>query len=402
MTTTDAHAEATTPGLHARVARRYDLDWLRIGAFGVLILYHIGLYYVTWDWVLKSRYNSTAIEPFMGLISSLASLFFVSGVAVRFMIDKAPLSKFLLKRSTRLFVPLVFGSLVICAPQTYVALRYSGEIPPGFLDFYRDYLGLGRYAFSLPDVHHLWYVGAILAYTLLTAAFLPALRRATDALARPFFSWLAGGRSWRTLFVPAIPFVLYVAVLDIYLFSSDVGHWAGPARTLTFFLIGFMAAKDENFWRAIDHALPASICLWLVLGGLSLTAWLYQFEIGADSGLLYAALLLRPFYSWSVMIMLLGLARRFANRGGPALTYLTAAVFPYYILHHAIIMVVGYWFTMHEAPLFIEAGTIVASTIIGCVVGYEIIRRVAPLRPLFGLPLRPEQASKPLLERAAR
>ena len=28
--------------------RRIDLDWLRILAFGVLILYHVGMYYVTW------------------------------------------------------------------------------------------------------------------------------------------------------------------------------------------------------------------------------------------------------------------------------------------------------------------------------------------------------------------
>ena len=30
--------------------RRYDLDWLRIIAFGLLILYHVGMFYVTWGW----------------------------------------------------------------------------------------------------------------------------------------------------------------------------------------------------------------------------------------------------------------------------------------------------------------------------------------------------------------
>lgn len=385
----------------ARAARRYDLDWLRIGAFGVLILYHVGLFYVSWDWLVKSRYSSSFIEPLIGLISSLASLFFISGVAVRFMIDKATLSKFVLERTTRLFVPLVFGAFVVCAPQTYVALRYAGEIPPGFLDFYRDYLGLGRYAFSLPDVHHLWYVRAILVYALLAAAFLPVLRGATRGLSDPFFGWLAGGRAWRMLLLPATPFVLYVAVLDIYLSPFDLGHWAGPARNVTFFLIGFMAAKNGDFWKAVDQALPASICLSLVLGGLTLLAWLYQFDMGANTGLLYAALLLRPLYSWSVMVMLLGLARRYANRGGPALTYLTGAVFPYYILHQTIIVVVGYWFTIHEAPLLIEAGTIIAATFLGCALGYEIIRRAGPLRVLFGLPLNEKDRSLRQLPEAA-
>lgn len=206
------------------------------------------------------------------------------------------------------------------------------------------------------------------------------------------------------LVVPAIPFALYIAVFDIYLYSWDIGHWAEPARNITYFLIGFMAAKNQDFWKAVDRALLPSVCLSLVLAGLSLMAWLYQFEMVADTGLLYAALLVRPFYSWSVLVMLLGLAGRYANRGSPALTYLTAAVFPYFILHQTILVVVAYWFTVHEAPLWLEAGTITATTFIGCAVGYEIIRRAGPLRVLFGLPLREKQSSRsePALESAAR
>ncbi|MGL4291570.1 MAG: acyltransferase family protein, partial [Phreatobacter sp.] len=34
-----------TPGPDAR---RIDLDWIRIAAFGLLILYHVGMLYVTW------------------------------------------------------------------------------------------------------------------------------------------------------------------------------------------------------------------------------------------------------------------------------------------------------------------------------------------------------------------
>ena len=45
--------------------RRYDLDWIRICAFGVLILYHVGMYYVTWDWHVNSPHASHALEPFM-------------------------------------------------------------------------------------------------------------------------------------------------------------------------------------------------------------------------------------------------------------------------------------------------------------------------------------------------
>ena len=49
--------------------RRYDLDWLRIIAFALLIFYHVGMYYVTWDFHIKSPYASDAIEPLMMLTS---------------------------------------------------------------------------------------------------------------------------------------------------------------------------------------------------------------------------------------------------------------------------------------------------------------------------------------------
>jgi glucan biosynthesis protein C len=372
-------------------ARRYDLDWLRIFAFGVLIFYHVGMFYVTWDWYLKSRYSSSFLEPVMGLANGrLTLLFFISGAAIHFAIDKTTVSKFLPDRMTRLVVPLAFGMVVVCAPQTYVELRYLSEIEPGFFAFYRDYLGYGDFTMVRPPWNHLWYVAYILAYTVIAAACLPLLRRATTALGGPFFSWLAKGRAWRLLFVPAIPFVAYTFVLDPYFPTTLAlwGDWAFIARTLTFFLLGFLAAKNQDFWNAIDRVLPASIVLSLILGGLLLTAFLNEFAVTADPPLLNAFLVLRVLYGWSIIVTLLGLARKFANRPSMTLTYLTAAIFPYYILHQTIILLVSYWFTVNEAPLAVEATTIVVVTVLGCVVGYEFIRRVSALRPLFGRPMR--------------
>ena len=37
--------------------RRYDLDWLRIAAFGLLIGYHVGMLYVPWAFHVKSEYR---------------------------------------------------------------------------------------------------------------------------------------------------------------------------------------------------------------------------------------------------------------------------------------------------------------------------------------------------------
>lgn len=35
--------------------RRYDLDWLRVIAFGLLIFYHVGMLFVPWDFHIKNN-----------------------------------------------------------------------------------------------------------------------------------------------------------------------------------------------------------------------------------------------------------------------------------------------------------------------------------------------------------
>ena len=65
--------------------RRYDLDWLRVLAFGLLILYHTGMYYVAdWGWHIKSDVTSETLKYFMRLVNPwrMPLLFLVSGVSL--------------------------------------------------------------------------------------------------------------------------------------------------------------------------------------------------------------------------------------------------------------------------------------------------------------------------------
>src|SRR3546814_4589302 len=82
--------------------RRHDLDWIRVCAFGLLILYHVGMYYVSWDWHVKSPGAGPTIEPLMLLTAPwrLSLLFLVSGAATAFLIGKSA-SGFLGARSDR-------------------------------------------------------------------------------------------------------------------------------------------------------------------------------------------------------------------------------------------------------------------------------------------------------------
>src|SRR3546814_2792161 len=71
--------------------RRHDLDWIRVCAFGLLILYHVGMYYVSWDWHVKRPGAAPTIEHLMLLTAPwrLSLLFLVSGAATAFLIGQS-------------------------------------------------------------------------------------------------------------------------------------------------------------------------------------------------------------------------------------------------------------------------------------------------------------------------
>jgi hypothetical protein len=84
----------------------------------------------------------------------------------------------------------------------------------------------------------------------------------------------------------------------------------------------------------------------------------------------------------------LGFARRHLNHDNAARRYLTTAIFPVYILHQTIIVVVAHALKPVNLQPVVEGPLLVLVTATGCLVGYEIIRRSALLRPLFGLAAR--------------
>ncbi|OJV53975.1 MAG: hypothetical protein BGO36_13310, partial [Burkholderiales bacterium 68-10] len=287
--------------------RRYDLDWLRVIAFGFLIFYHIGMFYVTWGWHVKSPHAGPWLEPVMALINPwrLPLLFLISGIALRFAIDKSRLTQFVPRRFMRLFVPIVFGMLVICAPQAYFELYSKGETGSDFWAFYGQYLDFDmEFSILTPTWNHLWYLVYILAYTLAVVALLPLLRW-LDGPAEALFSWLGrGALGWRLLLVPVLPFLCYAWLLaprfpSTHAFYND---WANHAELFSIVLIGWFAAKSPAFWGAVQRHLGPAIVLalglLLVLGAVRLT-W---GAVRADQGLVTLMALLRAEFMWVAII----------------------------------------------------------------------------------------------------
>lgn len=384
--------------------RRYDLDWIRVGAFLLLIFYHIGMMYVPWEWHIASSYEIEALDTPMMLLSAwrLSILFFVSGIAVRYAADKYGKVNggqgFAKTRFWRLFIPIVFGMLVIVPPQTYLQLRMAGTIDADMVGFYKTYLDLNQaWSVITPTWNHLWYVVYILPYTLLVLLLAPVLNRLQLGKVGEFFASLTKG--WRLLFVPIVLFLLYrfTLVTRFETTHAFVDDWANHAISFTVFLMGWFWAKSPIFWSAIAKVWKAAAALTLI--SIIVLAVAYEnWEMVSQNGpLLTAAQVLRVCYAWIMIITIFGVGQAYLNRPSKTLTYMTQAIFPWYILHQTITVIVGYVLvTSFKLSLGVESTLVIAGTIAGCALLHEfVIRRVRILRPLFGLPLRkPKRGTK--------
>src|SRR5690606_4927794 len=242
------------------MTRRHDLDWVRVLAFALLVLYHVGMYYVSWEWHVDSPHAGPALEPFMMMSSPwrLSLLFLVSGVATAFLLGKVRREaaasgirpRFLGPRSWRLLLPLVFGMLVIVPPQSYyeVVEKLPGGYGDGYLAFWARYLaGDGSFCrgddcLDLPTWNHLWFVAYLWVYTVVAVLLARSAPRVLDRSAARLGALLASGPA--LLLWPALLLAL-VRMLLVGRFESThalVDDWYNHAQYFGVFLFGFLVA----------------------------------------------------------------------------------------------------------------------------------------------------------------
>ncbi|GGY37414.1 acyltransferase family protein [Parvularcula lutaonensis] len=373
-------------------ARRHDLDWLRVIAFGLLIFYHIGMAYVPWDWHVKSPHGSEAWRLPMLMVNPwrLALLFFISGVAIHFASDKLGPGKFAASRLLRLGLPIVFGMAVIVMPQSYFELLRYGEIEPGILAFWPRYLSFEQqFSILTPTWNHLWYIVYLLLYVLILMPLMPVVRSITES-----GPWQAiARRPLGLLFGLSLPFVVYRYVLDPRFETTHAlfGDWNTHAVSFTVTLLGVLAAKSEAFWQGIRRGLPVFLIAAVMLGGWRAFVETIpdDVEIVIEGFWLTLAAATWPLanvlYAWAVILGLLGLAQRFLTGPSKALRYLTGAVFCYYIVHQTAIVTLVALLGRREVPGPVELAIVTLGTVATCAISYEVFRRIPVLRIAFGI-----------------
>ena len=368
------------------------LDWVRILAFGWLVLYHVGMYYVSWSWHVKSPHAGIWLEPWMRLSSPwrMDLLFLVSGAATSMMLLREGASTGLLRqRLGRLLWPLVFGVLVVVPPQSWreVVFRFGyegsyGEFLRLYLSGYSDFCaGPGR-CLVLPTWNHLWFLPYLLSYTLLLWLLLRRWPGLLQRLAAALPRVLAGSGLllWPVLFLAALLALLRARFPDTRALVDD---WHAHSHFLAAFLLGAVLARCPGMWTQFAQrrwrALVAALLAWLLLLGAT-PAWGALWPLpSALAGLLFAV------QQWCAIVAALGFAQVHLRSDGALRRYLTEAVFPVYILHQTLIIVLAWQLAPFNLQPVVEAPLLVLLTLGLAFALFEVVRRWRWMRPWFGL-----------------
>lgn len=389
----------STPQQFSTSERRIDLDWVRIGAFGLLIFYHVGMLYVSWGFHIKSVYKLSWLEPLMLVLNPwrLSLLFLVSGGATRFMLGKYRLGSFVGARSARLLIPLIFGMLVTVPPQSYLQIVESRGYPAGFVDFYvHHYLAFGAQfcpnpCIVLPTWNHLWFVVYLWVYTMALAGVLWLRPTIADWLGAKLAIALCG--RW-LLVLPCLAFVAWRLFLFPVFPATHAlfGDWYSHADYATAFLLGFLLAKQPGVWSDVERQRWAA--LWLAAACFIAFILLRAGLLSPSPALKGSVSIAYGCYQWLALAAVLGFARRHFTADGPIRRYLTDAIFPYYIVHQTAIIVIAHALRGSGFSVGIEASIVILGTALICAVTFEVVRRINWLRPLFGLRMEARASAK--------
>ena len=349
--------------------RRSDVDSIRVIALMLLILYHTAASFQPWATEIYFIENKQLLESFwffaMNLINiwRIPILFVVSGMGLRFAMERRNWSALIPDRMLRIGLPLVFGTLCIVPIFIYIFNSYY-EIEQSYV----------------PHPGHLWFLVNILFYVLILIYVFNYFKKHPENKLYVFLK--------RTIKKPLGIILIFASLIVIEsvavnpeIYPAFAFSLHGGLLGLVCFFNGFvLASLKEDFWNAVNKIKWVALFLAVCLYGLRI----YNY----DSELISTRVvvnLLTGFESANWMLAALGLGAAFLNKPSRLLSYMSSAVYPVYIVP----LPIQFFFCSLVFPLsitaFLKLIIVLSCTYAGSFLIYEIVKRIKWIRLLFGM-----------------
>jgi len=317
--------------------RRYDLDWLRVIAILAVYLHHIGMSFNGDKFHIMNSESSKMLDDTMVFFEQfrLPLLFLISGTGTMFAFSKRTWFQFIKERSTRLIIPLIFGTLFIVPPQTYYEYiaKYSS-----YIDVYKS----GAF-----ETNHLWFIENLFILSVVLIPVILLLKSSKSDKLIQLLDRITSKKYGILLWV--LPLILITIILkkidpnD----SKDISNLSSTFYYGFFFVSGMLFTSSKNIWNDlksnrrfnfITFALSTLLFYgYYLLPSEHITPYL---SVSNRWSLWY---LVCALVSWTFVTTLLGYGQVWFNKPSTLLKKCNEAIYPFYILHQTIIIILGYY-----------------------------------------------------------
>lgn len=362
----------------------YEHYWDPLRALLMLlgIPYHASLLYshaLPWD--IKDFETS----PFLSALGAalvtfrMPAFFLVAGYFSTMVIGKKGRTRWLKQRFLRLGVPFIVAVLLLAPLQLFLlqlAGVAKGDIPADSL--LESLLGLLRP--SEQWIMHLWFLPALIAYSVLLAALLFLAEHPPFTHVRDWFD--RQQQRHATLFFAALcalPVLWELMIYDSSLLAASSGNRlfllyeraSDPyARYLPFFLIGALLHRNRALFQQFRQT---GLLTGIVAAGAISTAVTLRLKNPFSASALLV--LVSAIAAVAASRLLIDLACRYFDRPSPLAKRMTDASFTIYLVHHPLIYTFGILFILIALPPIVEFAIIVAATTATAYMLHQVMRR---------------------------
>jgi len=365
------------------------------------------------DWQIKNAEQSELITIILTILSlwGMPFFFLVAGAASWFALERRIARQYISERFKRLLIPFIIGTILFSPIQFY--LEWKNKVQNGVLSIiFQEHVANVFQPFNPLSLHypgftprwfgfgfHLWFLAFLFFFALIT---LPLFRWLKSEAGKRLVTRMANLSEKRggILFL-VLPLVIVQLILrPFFPLEHD---WGDFVFLMAFFMLGYLLYADQRFARALrrDWWILLSLGTIIMLGLLGM----YIFDLpvmtwGQDNSYpqYYLIVSLTTLIAFCYTLTMLFVGMRFLNSTNKLLQYAQEAALPFFVLHQPMIIILAFFVVQWNASIAVKLPVVVLGSFALSIGLYEtVIRRIRPLRALFGM-----KTSPPSLVKAAQ
>lgn len=330
--------------------RKYYIDNLRWLTLLLLIPYHTAQAWNVWGepnyiFFEGNKLISSIIVFFSPYFMPI--LFVLAGISTRFALQKRTTKEYVVERTKKLLIPLLFGTIVLMPILSYIGDVFNYSYKGGFFLHYTvfftkftDLTGAdGGFSFG-----QFWFLLYLMIISVIGVGIIKLIEKFVkkSELQIPFWIVLLLG----------LPLPLFSELLSI--------SGKSFVEFTYLFLLGYFVFSDDKVIEKTEKH-----CFWLLGIGLVsalLNVYLFIWS-NAEYDLLNTAM--KFIAKWFMILALMGLAKKYLNFAGKVTSYMNTRSFLFYIYHFIWVVLFEYllygFVSNNTVVLFV--GTVVLSYI---------------------------------------